>query len=216
VLLNAVVGSRAHGTATETSDWDIRKVFLQPTRRVLSLDGYERFIEAPEGDENGWELFHFLRLALRNNPFTLETLSVEPQASSPEGDELRSLFPKFLSRHRARAAFLGFATGQRKKMSSPDASERRRPKAMSHYLRVLFNGAELLRSGKMTIRIVDTPIATQVLAARRGDMTSEEAVSIGTRLEAELEEAFRMSPLPDDVDVTAINEFHWKVRRANW
>lgn len=215
-LLTAVVGSRAHGTATPASDWDVRSVFLQPTRNLLVLGGYEKYIEAPGVDENSWELFHFLRLGMRNNPFALETLAAPPRESSPEGDELRALFPRFLGRVKVRAAYLGFATGQKKRMLAPDTADARRTKAMSHYLRILFNGIELLRTGSVTIRIVDTEIGPRVLAARRGELTAAEAMEIGEKLEREMEEAFASSRLPDDADPAPINEFHLRVRKANW
>jgi predicted nucleotidyltransferase len=215
-LLSTIVGSRAHGTSTPTSDWDIRNVFLQPTRTILTLGGYEKFIENPQADENSWELFHFLRLTLRNNPFTLEALAATPQMSTPEGDELRSLFPQFLSKFKVRGAFLGFATGQKKKMLSPETNYNRTPKAMAHYLRVLYNGIELLRTATMTVRIIDTAIGPQVLAAKRGEMECEEVLSIGERLEREMEEAFLTSEIPDDADLGPINEFHLRLRKLNW
>mgnify|MGYP001501964861 CR=1 FL=1 len=38
-ILKVLVGSRAHGLSTETSDYDYRGVFVQPTETILSLGG---------------------------------------------------------------------------------------------------------------------------------------------------------------------------------
>lgn len=227
ILLSTTVGSIAHGTSTPTSDHDVRAVFLQPTRVVLSLGNYQKFIETPGLDENAWELAHFLYLSLRCNPFTLEALYTKPDFASPEGLELRDLFSKFLSRYKVKGAFGGFAEQQRldmlglkKAKKSPKKpvppNPKRRAKSMSHYLRVLYNGVELLQTGKMTIRIVDTEIGPKVLAAKRGEMTVEEAVAIGTQLDEQLRLAFTRSPLPDDADITPINDFLLRVREKNW
>lgn len=215
-ILSAIVGSKAHGTDTAQSDTDVRGVFLQPTSVVLAVGNYQKFIENPGADENAWELSHFIYLALRNNPFTLEALVAPPQFASPEGNELRSLFPHFLSRKLVFAAYRGFAIQQRKRMLDPNSSSQRRPKAMAHYLRVMFNGVELLRTGRLTVRIVDTEIGETVLAAKQGRLGVEKAIAVGDQLESDLASALAASVIPEAPNKTAINEFLLRVRKANW
>src|SRR3546814_11038692 len=71
LLFMCVAGSIAHGTATETSDIDLRGVFAADMKSRLSpFPGIEQ-IEGP-GDRVVFELSKFLRLLIQQNPSILE------------------------------------------------------------------------------------------------------------------------------------------------
>jgi len=215
-LLTAVVGSRSHGTAGPDSDTDTRSIYQLPTSEILSIGTYNKFIENKETDSNAWEISQALYLALWGNPSVLEVFKCIPELCSDEGQELRDLFPAFLNRKHVYNAFRGFATGQRKKMISPTTNYHRKGKASSHYLRVLWNGIELLSTGDMTVRIIDTEIGRSVFAAKRDELLFEEVLQIGDDLTVKLDLAYEKSTLPLEADKAKINEFLLRVRRAYW
>lgn len=215
-LLTTTCGSHAHGTATPASDVDERSIFLQPTSAILALgrEGYEKFLKHPDRDVNAWELGHFLHLCMKGSPATLEALLVKPELTTEEGEELRALFPHLLARKAIWGCFGGFARSERKTFLSPNS--RRTTKSMGHFLRTLYNGIELLATGTMTVRIVDTPIGETVMAAKLGRLEAGEVLDIGAELERQLDAAAQASKLPDQPNLPAVNQFLLKLRRANW
>ncbi len=211
-LLTTVVGSILHGTNGPGSDEDVRTLFLYPTATVLSIgiDRPKDALRQPGRDLNAWELGHFLSLCTKGSPTTLEVLLAPPEVSTPEGDEIRALFPQMLSRRAVFAAFDGFARSEKKTFQSPDSD--RTFKSMGHHLRVLYNGVELLRTGTMTVRIVDTPIGETVLKAKRGQLTEAEVIRLGEELRLELQAAEKVSCLPEEIDIRPINQYLLRVR----
>src|SRR5882757_685667 len=120
-ILTSMVGSRAHGTDTATSDVDMRYVMLVPTSEIVKMGYTPKFARErdPTKDENFWELQRFLELCTKGNNSTLEVLLAPVEESTPEGDELRAMFPKFLKRKSIYWAHFNFAVSNRKTMDSP-------------------------------------------------------------------------------------------------
>ena len=161
-------------------------------------------------------------MALKANPTILEVLASEKESwADAEGNELRNLFPAFLSRKRILDAFHGYSHQQRHKLEmaklesgESEEKENRRRKSLTARLRILWNGADLLRTGKLTVRIADVPvIGEQCRRAKFGDMTNEEGAEIAEALKADLDAAYAESRLPMEPDVDAVNEFLVRVRR---
>ncbi len=75
VLYRCIYGSQAFGLATETSDTDIRGVFVLPKQQYYGLERLEQ-ISDERSNEVYWELDRFVALLLKNNPNALETLAV--------------------------------------------------------------------------------------------------------------------------------------------
>jgi len=124
-ILRVLIGSQAHGTATEDSDRDERCVFVVPTEAFFTVDnrGVSKppqtvWVEDKESgqDLTGWELTHFCKMAINCNPTVLEVLWAPALTETLEGRQLRQLRKSFLSRLRIREAFSGYAHNQRKKM----------------------------------------------------------------------------------------------------
>lgn len=212
VILQAWAGSKSHGTDGPDSDLDVRTVYLLPTSLVLSVGKGKILVEERRGDENRWELSAFLNHGLGGSPIVFELLSGPPTVCTPEGEELRELFPRLLSK-RVKGAFGSYAQGQKKLMLSQRSGRTR--KAAGDYLRVLYNAIELAQKGSMTVRIVDTPVGRAVLDARAGTIGFDEVLSIGESMERLLEEAFATTTLPARPDVDAVNEYLLRVRYAN-
>jgi len=74
VILRCVIGSRAYGLETQTSDTDYRGVYLPPTQAYWSLTSVPEQLECDSTQEAYWELKKFLVLALKANPNVLECL----------------------------------------------------------------------------------------------------------------------------------------------
>lgn len=214
-VLRVIVGSHAHGTAGPTSDTDIRSVFMVPTAALVSLDPPpDTAKKETEGDDNAWELAHFMRLCCKGSPTVFEVLLVDPFECNQIGAGLRKLMPHTLARPVIFNAFYGYARREKGTFLSPLSG--RTFKSMGHYMRILYNGAEILRTGTMTVRIVDTPIGQMCLDAKRGLLTAEEVLAKGEELIADLRRAEAESPLPELPNMEPLNEFLLDVRRKHF
>src|SRR5206468_11910608 len=72
VIYRCVVGSRAYGLNTETSDTDERGVYVAPADLQWSLFGAPEQFEDNAAQSCYWELQKFLVMALKANPNILE------------------------------------------------------------------------------------------------------------------------------------------------
>ena len=73
ILFEGIVGSRAYGTNIESSDTDIKGVFIQPIDDILG----NKYIEQVNDTKNDivyYEIRRFLQLCASNNPTLLELL----------------------------------------------------------------------------------------------------------------------------------------------
>jgi hypothetical protein len=78
IIFECISGSRAYGLETETSDTDIRGVYILPKTQFYSLD-YVGQINNETNDIAYYEVRKFIELLAKNNPNILELLNV-PEA----------------------------------------------------------------------------------------------------------------------------------------
>ena len=209
-----VMGSRAFGLATDTSDTDRRGVFLAPTPLFWRFEKPPTHVEGPGEERFSWELERFCELALRGNPNILECLhSPLVEHVDDTGRELLSLRGAFLSRH-AYDTFTRYALGQRRKL---DADVRTtgapRWKHAMHLLRLLMSARDLLRTGELRLDVGDR--REPLLAVKRGEVPWAEVEARMVRLAAETEEALHRTPLPPEPDHARVADFLHRVRRAS-
>lgn len=74
IIFKAIVGSQAYGLATETSDTDIKGIYVQSNEELLQNGKYEPFITVNK-DECYYELRNFLSLLAAGNPTAIELLA---------------------------------------------------------------------------------------------------------------------------------------------
>lgn len=227
-ILKVVVGSQAHGLATPKSDFDFRGVFVVPTSNILSLDGTIKHTQWNEGkdDDTSWELGHFLNLARHCNPTILETFLAPMQEEWVKvsegldydglayGKELRSLFPYIWNAKDVMNAFLGYGINQRKKFL--ENKDNRRAKYATAYLRTLYQGWELLKTGTFTVRIADTPIGEKLKKFKAGEFTVGEVMQECFEWQDKLVEAYDKMRGKKQADLRPVNAFLLKVRKEYW
>lgn len=74
IIMSAIVGSQSFGLATETSDTDIRGVFVLPLEYRIAYDSFDQVADE-KNNEVYWELAKFLQLLNDSNPSALELLN---------------------------------------------------------------------------------------------------------------------------------------------
>ncbi|MER5945839.1 nucleotidyltransferase domain-containing protein [Streptomyces sp. NPDC001904] len=209
-----VMGSRAFGLATGSSDTDRRGVYLAPTPLFWHFDKPPTHVDGPADEQFSWELERFCELALRANPNILECLhSPLVEKLTPTGEELLALRGAFLSR-RAHETFARYAAGQHRKLEA-DVRVHGAPrwKHAMHLLRLLTSSRDLLRTGALRIDVGEERDA--LLAVKRGEVSWAEVDRRMTRLAEEADAAADRSPLPPEPDRPRIEDFLFRTRRAS-
>jgi predicted nucleotidyltransferase len=100
VIYETIHGSRAYGLATESSDTDLRGVFVPPP---LAFHGFRETVDQiePSAERVLYEIRKFFRLAAACNPTVIEILFTDPAdhvTVSAEGQQLLDRRSEFLSR----------------------------------------------------------------------------------------------------------------------
>ena len=101
VIYLVLSGSRAYGTSTDDSDYDLRGVCLEQPKYLYGLDTFEQFEDLPS-DTVIYGLKKFTSLLAKGNPNTLELLGVEEESvvlMTEQGKMIRDNAELFLSKH---------------------------------------------------------------------------------------------------------------------
>jgi len=116
IVFEAIMGSRAYGTALPTSDTDIRGVFIQPEEDILGF-GYVDQVADNTNDIVFYEIRRFLQLVQSNNPNILELLNAPKDCilhKDPIFDLVLEQKDQFITKQ-CKNSFAGYAIGQIKK-----------------------------------------------------------------------------------------------------
>jgi predicted nucleotidyltransferase len=206
-VLSVVVGSRAYGLHTETSDTDRRGVFVAPTPLFWRLDKPPTHVDGPLPEQFSWEIERYCELALQCNPTVLECLwSPIVEHLTPTGERLLALRTAFLSR-RARDAFVRYAHAQFRRLDP----ERPKWKQAMHLIRLLLSGLHLVRHGEPLIDVGEH--RDRLLALRRGELSWQDVERWRDRLHADLDD--HPDALPEHPDRAAVDDFLYSVRKAH-
>ncbi|MBI3886111.1 MAG: nucleotidyltransferase domain-containing protein [Opitutae bacterium] len=211
IIYRCVVGSRAYGLATDSSDIDRRGVYLAPAELHWSLYGAPEQVEDNAEQTCYWELQKFIVMALKANPNILECLySPLVEKTSPLGDKLLGLRGGFLSQM-VFQTFNGYALSQFKKIEQDlrNQGEVRWKHAM-HLLRLLLTGAATLREAHVPVRV--ELHRDRLLAVKRGEVPWPEVDVWRQELHRDFERALAATKLPERPDYEAANYFLIKAR----
>ena len=179
-LYSVVLGSHAYGTNTATSDVDFRGIIVPPVKYFYGLDELTH-VEDKIFDSKYYTLRRFVELAAGGNVEALEILFVAPRSVWMLQEPMSELLAHrglFVTQHLAKT-FGGLAFGQ-----LADMEKRRDPalayntKNAAHAMRLYRMGAEVLRTGVLT---VNRPDYVDLLEVRLGKYTRDEFVQTTSR-----------------------------------
>lgn len=213
VQLRVVVGSRAFGLDTDTSDTDRRGFWLPPAAQHWSLWGVPEQLEQGETQETYWELQKFLTLALKANPNVLEVLySPLVEYASPLALELLAMRSAFLSTL-VYQTYNGYVMSQFKRLEADlrNHGEIRWKHAM-HLLRLLLSGVSVLREGEVLVHVGEH--RGTLLAVKRGEVPWDELNDWRLDLHRQFDAAVQTTTLPERPDYARANAFLLRARRA--
>jgi uncharacterized protein len=211
-LLKVLVGSHAHGLASDESDRDYRRVYVIPTEEMFHL-GFKHPSSQwtkGDGDETAWEIGQFLLLGTQGHPLILETLLAPVITTDAWGEQLRLLLPALWSPQKAFEAFTNNAYNQRTKLL--DKKDGRPAKYAAAYIRVLYNLCELLKSGNFHIRIADTSAGERLSRIKNGQYRLGDVMDWGEELTSQAHQLIAVCR--NESDLPRINDFLVAIRRA--
>jgi len=210
-ILKVLVGSHAHGLATQDSDRDYRSVFVIPTEDMFKLGFKHPGTQWVKGqtDETAWEVSAFLTLATQGHPLVLETFLAPVEQADVWGHRLRSLFPDVWSSEKAFESFVNYAHNQRQKFL--EKKDGRPEKYAAAYLRVLQNLCELLETGTFTIHIAPTELGKKIVGIKQGKYRTGEVIDLGENLLLTAQQLRATSSHSENL--TRINSFLIDIRR---
>jgi predicted nucleotidyltransferase len=216
IILEAVTGSKAYGLDTENSDTDIKGIYVVPTEKVLRT-GWNPDKTTKDHTEPDWvyhELQKFMKLAMNGNPTILELLFMEEyNILTPIGKKLVDNRDIFLS-NVIFNSYGGYALSQARDLNRRghygNGRSNRKEKHTRHLVRLMWQGEQLLTTGKLTVRLTEQQRAE---CFRMQEKSSNEIVSW---FDAQLNHFNSLkSVLPDKPDVDAIDRLLVEIRHEN-
>lgn len=219
LILAGIVGSTAYGLARPGSDVDRLGVYAVPTEQLHGLRRPPESHVTHAPDQTLHEAAKWCRLALQGNPTILELVWLPHdlyETRTPLGDELIAIRDSVLSAPRVRAAYLGYATQQFRRLvrrgdGSFSADTRRRTaKHARHLRRLCEQGLQLYTTGRLDVRVEDPDVYYDFGEAVLTDPDYARPYLV------RIEEAFdtTTSPLPDQPDEGPVEDWLLRVRRA--
>ncbi|MEM7314042.1 MAG: nucleotidyltransferase domain-containing protein [Planctomycetota bacterium] len=213
VIYRCVVGSRAFGLDTDTSDTDRRGIYLPPANLHWSLYGVPEQLENDATEEAYWELQKFLIMALKANPNVLECLYTPiVEHKTPLAERLLDMREVLLSRL-VYQTYNGYVMSQFKRMQADLRNQGKvKPKHVMHLMRLLLSGIHVLREGFVAVEVGQH--REKLLAIRNEEMPWEGIEDWRKRLHTDFAAAFESSKLPDRPDYESVNTYLIEARRA--
>ncbi|KKL19762.1 hypothetical protein LCGC14_2462230 [marine sediment metagenome] len=212
LILQVLVGSRAHKLHDTGSDYDYRGVYVLPTSDILSLGYKYKVNEWMEGgiDNTSYEISHFLNLAIHCNPSILEVFKAPIKETNEDGKKLRELFPYVWNPKQAFDAFTGYSKNQRKKFL--ENKDKRRNKYAVAYIRTLINLIDLLEHGTFNLEV--NFLAEELKNFKRGYYNVGEVIDLAERLTRIAQD--RLEKCKHEPNIDKVNQFLIEIRKRYW
>ncbi|MET0419612.1 MAG: nucleotidyltransferase domain-containing protein [Actinoplanes sp.] len=210
-ILQVVVGSRAFGLSTASSDTDRRGVYALPASAFWGLRKPAWHHDGPLPEQVRWEVERVCVLGLAANPTVLEVLhSPLVETCTPLGAELRALTPAFLSR-RVADTYLRYAAAQFGK-AERGVTRSGAPiwRHVMHLIRLLTAGGHLVRTGRLVLDVGAD--RDRLLAVKAGAVPWDDIVAWRDRLVARMTADLATSPLPERPDEARVEQWLTSVR----
>lgn len=230
LLFATISGAHLYGFPSPDSDFDLRGVHLLPLKEIVGLNPGHETIEK-SGIHDGLEIDlvthdakKFFGLMLKKNGYVLEQLlSPLVVLTTPEHEELKDIATDCLTKHHAHH-YLGFAATQWKLLHKENPP---RVKPLLYVYRVLLTGIHLMQTGQVEANLVRLNEEFQLpylheLIERKVSGTEKGTLDQTNlsfhegefrRLEAELQNAFQRSDLPEQPrGAAALNDLLIRVR----
>ena len=225
-VMLCIAGSYGYGTQTESSDIDVRGIFLHNMDELLLEQGKEQTTEM-KTDTCVYSLPKALHLMSQCNPNVIEFLGLRRENYITDNelqDELIRNADMFLSK-RAFFAFGGYARSQLTKLKEAqmyaiDSGKRNRyaiahgkmGKHAMHLVRLYFMGIDILEKGEIiTYREKEHSMLMDIRDGAYGfdenGMPNDNFFKLHEALEKRMSEACRNTKLPDEPDWERINKF---------
>ncbi|TMR22071.1 nucleotidyltransferase [Nonomuraea turkmeniaca] len=222
ILLAGVVGSTAYGLAHAGSDIDRLGVFAAPTIDLTGLDRPDESVVTTKPDCTLHEAAKATRLLMSCNPTVTELLWLPShlyEVRTSLGEELIGIRQKLLSAPRVRNAYYGYAGGQLRRLADrsdddvPQARRARVAKLARHMSRLLEQGRDLYKTGRLDVVLHDPERHTAF-----GEQVADGRLDLAKKLLADAGDAFASirSPLPDQPCREAAEQWLRRVRIAFW
>jgi uncharacterized protein len=230
-IFRCVVGSTVHGISiSDQDDRDEMGFCIEPPEYVIGLQQFEQYITRtqPEGHRSGpgdldltiYSARKWLQLALAGNPTILLPLFVPEEFILVNHPVVEELFahPEIILSRQAGDRFLGYLARQRLSLLSREGKGRdvTRPelieqfgfdtKFAGHMVRLGFQGAELMQTGKITLPVPE-PMRAWIRDLRIGKHTQAEALDMALDFEDEIKHYMPNSPLPERPDREAADRW---------
>lgn len=157
LILECVVGSHMYNLQTETSDYDIKGIYIEDTNKFFHLNKPKLVKDHTDPDWAYYEIEQFCNLAAKANPTITELLwANEYRILTPLGEKLKSIREAFLSK-KAKDSYLGYAMSQvaRKYRNATDITQYRAGKHVRHTWRLCKQYEELAKTGKLRVKLTE-------------------------------------------------------------
>jgi predicted nucleotidyltransferase len=238
-IIRAEVGSTIHGVGKPgAEDRDEMGICVEPADHVIGLEHFEQYIYRTAKERTGkqdakslpgdldltvYSLRKYLRLAVKGNPTVLLLLYVPEDRlviQTPLGKDLQGLAPSIASR-KAGGQFLGFLTAQKQRLLKergtshvPNRSDGG-AKYAAHMLRLGYQGIEFLTTGRITLPMPEMEREI-VFRCKMGEMDYNAVLNSVGQMEYELRDLLTSSPLSEEPDRGAVNDFLVSAHQRVW
>lgn len=242
-ILRTEVGSGLHGTSVEGSDdRDEMGLCIEPEDCVIGYKDFEQYQwytawERPGGRANRsgpgdldltiYSLRKWMRLAMNGNPTVLLMLFAPESAIVSQtvvGIALREQMPEYILSTKAGDRFQGYLETQReclikggkgKDVTRPEliAAYGYDTKFAGHMVRLGFQGAELLNTGRITLPMPEVERQT-VKDIRAGLHTKDWCLALAEELQEQIKMLTEASALPPEPNYEKIDE--WLGEQYTW